>query len=206
MADRVYCWDFLQKLYKKKRFSQGDFITSTGKIECIARHMGVELMKGVLAGDIEHVKELCEDAGTHVNYIDEAGWTVLMAASNKGHREIAELLIGKGARVDLANGNGWTALMSASGNGHKGVVKLLLEKDAEVNRTDNTGWTALMVASKNGHREIVELLIEKGAEVDRANRRMDDGRHEGVVELLMAGKRQTDTRKSWSYLLKRVPR
>ena len=85
MVNKVYHWDLLQELYVKDKYSQDDFIVSTGKIECVAQCVGVELMQSIAAGNIERVREVCEGAAVDVNYTDKDGWTVLMSASRSGH-------------------------------------------------------------------------------------------------------------------------
>jgi ankyrin repeat protein len=101
------------------------------------------------------------------------GWTSLMSASWKGHKEIVELLLKNGADINAKNSDGWTALMSASWKGHKEIVELLLENGADINAKNSGGWTALMLASNNGHSEahqaIVELLLMNGADIEAKN-------------------------------------
>ncbi len=60
-----------------------------------------------------------------------AGWTPLMAASDKGRVLLVEWLLKKGAGVNAAMATGWTAAHSAAKNGHVDVLKLLLAKGAD---------------------------------------------------------------------------
>jgi ankyrin repeat protein len=56
-----------------------------------------------------------------------------MLASNKGHREMVELLLEKGASIDLQDDRRETALMLASkkkSQRHREVVEVLLAKGA----------------------------------------------------------------------------
>jgi len=77
-------------------------------------------------GNIEAVKQHL-DAGTDVNAMDflflGTGRTSLHFAANKGHKEIAELLIAKGADVNTKNENGVTPLDLAKR--HSKVADLL---------------------------------------------------------------------------------
>ena len=119
--------------------------------------------------NIDEINELI-DMGADVHQKDEEGWTDLMNASYRGHKEIVELLIEKGADVNAEDDYGCTALMVASRSGHKEVVEFLIEKGADVNQKDNDGDTALKGASYWGCKEVVGLLIEKGADVnDKTN-------------------------------------
>ncbi len=63
--------------------------------------------------------------GASVDLQRDTGATALMVASEKGHREVVEVLVAKGASVDLLARNGVSALMSAERNGHKDVVAVL---------------------------------------------------------------------------------
>ena len=107
------------------------------------------------------------DKGVDVNARAPNLQTALMAASGKGHREIAKLLIDKGADVNYRNPYGRTALMTASGRGHREITKLLIERGADINAKDNSGKTAFTIAvsAASGNDETVKLLMDKGADV-----------------------------------------
>ena len=55
-----------------------------------------------------------------------------MAAAQKGHEAVVQLLLDKGAAVDAVLKDGHTALIIAAQQGHEAVVKLLLDKGAAV--------------------------------------------------------------------------
>ena len=84
--------------------------------------------------------------------------TALMVASQQGHREVVEVLVGKGARIDVQMENGRTALMLASALGHREVVEVLVGKGARIDLQGEDGMTALALAKAQGHREVVALL------------------------------------------------
>lgn len=93
--------------------------------------------------------------------------SILIAACEQGHREIAKALITFGAYVEGAvSPTSWTPLMFASFAGHTDVVELLLQTGANANARSPSGWTSLMTASQWGHAEIVKLLLQSKAEVD----------------------------------------
>jgi len=109
------------------------------------------------------------DKGVDVNAKDEndeAGWTPLHRAAQKGHKEITELLIANGADVNAKEEDGWTPLHYAALNGHKEIAELLIAKGADVNAKEEDGWTPLHYAAYGGHKETAELLIAKGADVN----------------------------------------
>ena len=90
--------------------------------------------------------------------------TPLHAVCEKGHVDVARILLGGEAdpnRVDIA---GSTPLLYASAAGHVRLVEALLEARADTERADlRTGETALGVASKRGHGVVVWALLEAGA-------------------------------------------
>jgi len=127
------------------------------------------LIQSAENGDYAEVKRLIEE-GEDVNAVSFwRGYTALMSASEKGHVEVATLLIDKGADVNAQNGDGLTALMIASRYGQTEIAKLLIEEGANVNAQGSrefNGWTALMYASQYGQTEVTKLLIEEGADVN----------------------------------------
>ena len=112
----------------------------------------------------EHLSDIVQRSLDHQ---DNNGWTALMRASKKGHREVVEKLLENGAKIDLQNKNGSTALMIASQNGHMEVVGKLLENGAKVDLQKKDGFTALMIASQNGRKEVKMLLREHASRQKR---------------------------------------
>src|ERR1035437_6960804 len=126
----------------------------------------------------------------------EMGWTPLHFAAQKGHKDVAELLLANKADVDAKSTANVTPLHLAALNGHKDVVELLLANKASVNVEFHEGGTPLHLAVLNGHKDVVELLVANKADVNARN--MYDGRgplHEAahadrkdIAELLLAHK------------------
>ena len=124
-----------------------------------------------------------------VNASNEDGDTALILACNRGHVEVARMLLAArrrariwrttasinghvnvvrallatGAHVDATNDGGCTALICASNHGHVEVVRALLAAGAGVDAAKNDGWTALICASCDGHVETVRALLAAGA-------------------------------------------
>ena len=81
-------------------------------------------------------------------------------ACEKGHVDVARLLLDKGAEVDRANVGGVTPLWIACSEGHVNAVRLLLKRGAEVDRAIVDGMTPLRIACQEGHVDVAQLLVE----------------------------------------------
>ena len=125
------------------------------------------LMAFSSCGLIDYCKELISK-GADVNAENRYGWTSLHFAGDKGHLEVAKLLIEKGAKYDekYQTKDGVTYLMAFSGCGLIDYCKELISKGADVNAKTNYGLTALHLATENGHLEVAKLLIKKGMDVN----------------------------------------
>jgi ankyrin repeat protein len=119
-------------------------------------------------GTLEEMAVTNKDDGIR-NMLDTNGRVALMEAAEKGHVEIAQMLLDHGAAVDEKTDNGTTALMITTMLGHKKIVELLINCGADVNAKAEYGWTALMSAAKEGHTEIVKLLVDAGADSSLRN-------------------------------------
>ena len=114
-------------------------------------------------GNISDVKKRLDD-GVHVNSQNEYGFTALIWASAKGHKEICDLLITHGCNVDMQDKDGSTALIWASNNEHEAVCELLITRGCNVDMQDKDGSTALMNASYRGRISVVISLIKAGCD------------------------------------------
>ena len=90
----------------------------------------------------------------------------LHEATDRGHKEVVELLIATSADVNAKNQWGRTPLHQAVVRGHKEIVELLLANGADVNAKNDRGWTPLHLAVSGGHKEIAELLVANAADVN----------------------------------------
>jgi len=94
------------------------------------------------------------------------GHTALHCACQKGHLEVAKLLVEKGADISARSLGEWTPLHSACFNGHLDVVKWLVsEKGADTTARNMLNVTPLELASgngnyfnPNGHPDVVAFL------------------------------------------------
>jgi ankyrin repeat protein len=121
--------------------------------------------------------------GVDPNTPDEQGQPALLLAIQKGHFEIAELLM-KHAEMkpDLANAHDENALMMAGLVGNAAWVEKLLALGASVNKS---GWTPLHYAAAGPSAETVKILLTYGA---RINARSPNG----TTPLMMAAQYGSD--------------
>lgn len=112
-----------------------------------------QLFEAARTGDIAKVKTLL-DQGVDVNTKNRYGATALSYASDKGHIELARLLIERGADVNAAD-TFYSAppITWALMNGHTEVVKLLLQKGANAD-------DALLGSLEAENVDTVKLVLE----------------------------------------------
>ena len=96
----------------------------------------------------------------HVDIQDSDGQTPLHLTSQRGHIDIARLLLERILDVNSRDNNRSTALHLASRSGKLEVAYLLLEHGADIEAGDNMGRTPLQVASEQ-HDEITNLLSKR---------------------------------------------
>ena len=121
------------------------------------------------------------DQGASANAIDDGlEVTALMMASNRGHRDIVQLLCERNADVNAKDEKGEIALHYAVRAGNRAVVELLLKQGANIEVTGRkSGGTALMNAAQYGRDSLAIMLLQAGAIVTRTG-------HRGGTALLMA--------------------
>lgn len=101
-----------------------------------------------------------------IEFKDESGMTPLAIAANRGHENVAEVLLESGADLESKDIDGSTPLSRAAASGRGTVAKLLLERGAYVDSKDENHQTPLSRAAANGNGIVVKLLLEKGANLD----------------------------------------
>ena len=113
----------------------------------------------VRAGNVEGLKytlSKMRDVKIEVNETTADGATPLCMASERGHKEVVEVLLKEGADIDKAQNDGRTPLFIASQNGHKEVVEVLLKAGADKDKAQNEEATPLHIASQKSSRGIIE--------------------------------------------------
>jgi ankyrin repeat protein len=151
----------------------------------------------VRKGDMDHldfIKKLL-DKGADVNarmkdstetrtvftnqWVDEAGATAFLRASQSSDLVVMRLLLAHGADPKIATEGDVTALQVAAGIGwvdgltyewsekaNVEAVKLLLELGVDPNVQAETGRTALHGAGHKGRTAIIQMLVDAGAKLD----------------------------------------
>ncbi len=87
----------------------------------------------------------------------------LIAACDRGHKDIVDLLLERKVIVDKQTKDGRTALYQASIHGYTNIVESLLKVNADPNIPKLKGITPLMTACWQGHFETVGTLLRAGA-------------------------------------------
>ena len=121
-----------------------------------------EIHDAVRDGDLAKVQALLKGNPDLVSSIDQWGETPLHWAADRGHKDVAELLLASKAEVNAKDSYSETPLHWAADFGHKDVAELLLANKAEVNAQDKLGFTPLHYAVLRGHNDVAELLRKHG--------------------------------------------
>lgn len=147
-----------------------------------------------VVNDLDTVKFLIKN-GADVDRANKNGFTLLMAAAQRGATDVVKFLIQRGADVTAKTSGGDTALTSMFDDRNENVeiAKLLIKNGADVNAKENYfGHSPLIMSAKFGDTEIANLLIKNGADL---NAKDNDGTnalmhaiekgHTDVVKLLV---------------------
>ena len=129
------------------------------------------------AGNTEDVKRFLQYDLLDINCLGSFGEKVpyiKLQTSDKGHKNIVQLLDECWAEHDKITRLGWTPSHHAVTGSHKDVVEMLICAGADLNRTHGPypllhGETSLQVAAQLGRVHIVKLLLDNGADPDKAD-------------------------------------
>ena len=105
--------------------------------------------------------------------------TPLHVALEKGHADVAQLLLRHCADVDVRGYRGRTPLHMAAGHGFLGIARTLAERNAEINVRDIAGntplhmtmddWYLLSESAQGCRLDVAKFLLEHGADPDAKN-------------------------------------
>ncbi|XP_071084668.1 uncharacterized protein [Haliotis cracherodii] len=137
-----------------------------------------DLLEASRKGNMAAVKQILAAGRADVNCRDEVGWTPVMRAAYKGHRDVVELLVSEGADVSLVDEDGDNTLHFACWRGDVETVKFVLSLHvADINSRGGRSRTPVMEAALGGHRDVVELLVSEGADVSLVDEDGDNTLH-----------------------------
>ena len=110
--------------------------------------------------------------GTHPDWTDRRGQTLLMIAANKGHVAVVRALLQHGespTRPDILNA---TPITIAALRGHTAVVEALMEHLERYHTTvmPDTQNQAIVYAALSGHTTLVRFLLDRGVPADTSGR------------------------------------
>jgi len=116
------------------------------------------------AGELSTAKTLLEGttdaSSSHVNKLDNHGFTPLYHASMFGHTAVIELLVKGGADIHTPDLGLLTPLHIACEKNRPAAVKLLLVLGADINAVDSIGRTPETWAIEKGHGDVLLVLKE----------------------------------------------
>lgn len=124
------------------------------------------LFGGAYFGLTPVVKRALE-VGCDINAVDDDAKTSLHWACERGHVDVAVLLIRNGANLFSQSFDGRTALHFAAQNSHAAMVKQLLDFGLSPDSTAFDGRTALHIAVEANNTEIAEVLLDTGADATK---------------------------------------
>jgi ankyrin repeat protein len=136
-----------------------------------------KLLDAVEAGQRVQVLEML-DSGVDVDVADWRGSSLCLAAE-KGHADIATLLLERNADLEQTNEFGNNPLLVAAREGHIDIVRMLIEREADVNAVKQNGDTPFILSAAGGHIECAKLCLQRGADVNAV-------RKDGTSALLRA--------------------
>lgn len=117
-------------------------------------------------GNLKWAKILLAEYTRLISRKDNYGRTPLSWAVNRGHRDMAKLLLDHGARVNAKDHSKLTALHIAVSGQHTEIVSLLLDHHARLECKADDGDTPLIRAIQANSKDIVKLLLEHGARLN----------------------------------------
>lgn len=115
------------------------------------------LHDAVLDNDMDQVQKALDD-GADVNGKDEAGFTPLFHAVQRGQYQITSLLINRGANVNATDTMGNTPLHFAASAGNVEMCRALVNAGASTSAQNLTGGTPLAIARAGGNAQIIQAL------------------------------------------------
>lgn len=112
-----------------------------------------------------------------VDCVNDSGRTGLLAAAQRGHCAVVQLLLRHKADVARQSPDRLSSLHFAAAGNRSDIAVALLEANARVDAENSDGITPLMRAAKAGHGPIVNLLLRAGAAANHRSTLLDTPLH-----------------------------
>lgn len=127
------------------------------------------LFDAVVNNNVAQVK-IALDEGADVNAKAKNSATPLLIAADRGHTEIASILIDASAKLEAKSigQQNHTPLLRAIVKGHTETASLLIKSGASI-EAENSEGKCILRAVEFKNTEIIKMLIEYGVEVNVVN-------------------------------------
>ncbi|KAN0133396.1 Ankyrin repeat-containing domain protein [Lactarius tabidus] len=165
--------------------------TNPGDVDARAGCYSTALHAAIAKREVPTALELLQH-GADKYVLDSRGESPLHNASQRGHLDLVEILLGGGVDVNLRNFVDETPLAVALFRGNIEVAHFLIERGADIHCLNQQGWTPLHTAARHGHLDIVRLLLNLDIDVQVRSRAQDtplilasDGGYVEVLRLLI---------------------
>ncbi|KFX90596.1 hypothetical protein V490_06374 [Pseudogymnoascus sp. VKM F-3557] len=174
-------------------------IQNKGNVNAIGKRYASPLQLAAKKGYFAIAKHLIA-AGADIELPgDKYEPTPLFSALNRGHLDVAQLLIENGARHDIINSNSQTPLILAVAQEDMATVQKLLQLGADVNIG---GGRALQAAARGNNWQMVHLLLQSGADVNLQREILEAAASDGddqIVRLLLQSRADTNSGSGCQY-------
>ncbi|XP_076684261.1 uncharacterized protein LOC143377154 [Andrena cerasifolii] len=128
-------------------------------------------MTAVRQGRVSRVKEIINSREPCYAEEWKDGYSLLRAALEKKHTQVAKLLLTSGSKVNSRyKSPSNTALHFAALNGDTEIVQMLLDRGANVDAKNVHSKTPLHNAVQSMEAKMISLLLNRGANVDAADK------------------------------------
>jgi len=124
------------------------------------------LLLAVFNNHINVAEELLKRGNSCVYDNDVHGSTCIILASQRGNKEMLELLLRYKSEhiVDSKDSKGRSGIHFAASGGHASILSLLLQFGASINAINSNNETALHYACYHGKKDCVQFLLSKGVD------------------------------------------
>ncbi|XP_067670096.1 putative ankyrin repeat protein RF_0381 [Haliotis asinina] len=118
--------------------------------------------KACLVGNISLVKQLISRGEVDINNVSPGGWTPVMIAVSKGHKQVLNTLLKEKCDLSLMLDNGDDILHVACSGSNTDIVKGLVSNgEISLERKDLSGRTPIMKAALSGNKKAFDLLVDE---------------------------------------------